>query len=151
IRPPKTVSVAPEIKLRQLTFNASDNPVSRGTISRDGKYLAYDDTGGLHLKLIDTGETRTVPQPESLKDQSVKWEVGSWFPDGTRFLVNLHPSTEESSSVNTSIWAVSVLGGAPTHLRDHAVLGAISPDGSTISFATNKGKRSEREIWFMGP
>src|SRR5262249_9569559 len=52
-RPPKTVSVAPEIKLRQLTFNSTENPVSSGAISPDGKYLAYSDTRGLHLKLID--------------------------------------------------------------------------------------------------
>ena len=151
---PRTVSVAPEIKLRQLTMNSSENPVIGGAISPDGKYLAYSDNKGLHLKLIDTGETRSVPQPEALKDQSVKWEVETWFPDSTRFLVNIHPSTEEWnewSSVSSSIWAVSVLGGAPTKLRDHAVAWAISPDGLLVSFGTNKGKIGEREIWLMGP
>jgi len=151
---PRTVSVAPEIKLRQLTMNSSENPVIGGAISPDGKHLAYSDTRGLHIKLLDTGETRTVPKPEALKDQSVKWEVGAWFPDSTRFLVNIHPSTEEWnewSSVTTSIWAVSVLGGAPTKIRDHAVAWAISPDGSLVSFGTNKGKLGEREIWLMGP
>ena len=151
---PRTVSVAPEIKLRQLTMNSSENPVLGGQISPDGKYLAYSDTRGLHIKLIDTGETRSVPQPEALKDQSVKWEVGSWFPNNSRFLVNIHPSTEdwnEWNSVNTSIWAVSVLGGPPTKLRDHAVAWSVSPDGSLVSFGTNKGKLGEREIWLMGP
>jgi eukaryotic-like serine/threonine-protein kinase len=153
-RPPKTVSVAPEIKLRQLTFNSSENPVIGGSISPNGKYLAYTDTRGLHLKLIDTGETRTVSQPEALKNQSVKWEVGSWFPDSTKFLVNVHPSTKdwnEWNSVNTSVWAASVLGGAPKKLRDHAVAWGISPDGSLVSFGTNMGKLGEREIWLMGP
>src|SRR5207253_3575036 len=69
-RPPKRVSVAPEIKLRQLTTNSSENPVIGGAISPDGKYLAYSDTRGLHIKLLDTSETRTVPKPEALKDQS---------------------------------------------------------------------------------
>ena len=153
-RPPKVVSVAPEIKLRQLTSNSSENPVIGGEISPDGKYLAYSDTKGLHIKLIATGETRAVPQSAALKDQSVKWEVGGWFPDSTRFLVNSHPSTEdwnEWSSVNTGIWAVSVLGGSPTKLRDHAVAWSVSPDGSLVSFGTNKGKLGEREIWLMGP
>ena len=94
-RPPKTVSVAPEIKMRQLTTNSSENPVANGAISPDGNYLAYIDTHGMHIKFIDTGETRTVPKPEALKDQSVKWEDGFWFPDSNRFLVNLHPATEE--------------------------------------------------------
>jgi len=153
-RQPQTISVSPEIELRQLTMNSSENPVLGGQISPDGKYLAYSDTRGLHIKLIDTGETRSVPQPEALKDQSVKWEVGSWFPDNTRFLVNIHPSTEdwnEWNSVNTSIWVVSVLGGPPTKLRDHAVAWSVSPDGSLVSFGTNKGKLGEREIWLMGP
>jgi serine/threonine protein kinase len=150
-RPPKTVSVAPEIKLRQLTVNSSENPVGNGAISPDGKYLAYVDTRGLHLKFIDTGETRTVPKPEAFKDQSVKWEGGTWFPDSTRFLANIHPSTEDGSSVTSSIWVVSVLGGAPTKLRDHAIGCAVSHDGSTISFVTNKGKSGERQLWFMGP
>jgi eukaryotic-like serine/threonine-protein kinase len=153
-RPPKTISVAPEIKLRQLTTNSSENPVIGGAISPDGRYLAYSDTRGLHFKLIETGETRTVPKSEALKDQSVKWEVGAWFPDSTRFLVNAHPSTEEYfdwSSATSSIWAVSLLGGAPTKLRDHAVAWAISPDGSLVSFGTNKGKLGGREVWLMGP
>ena len=152
-RPPKTISVVPEIKLRQLTINSSENPVTGGAISPDGKHLAYIDTRGLHIKSIDTGETRTVPQPEALKDQTMKW-VAVWFPDSTRFLVNVHPSAaewHERSSDNGSIWAVSVLGGAPTKLRDHAVAWSVSPDGSLVSFGTNKGKRGEREIWLMGP
>src|SRR5262249_47417663 len=42
----------PEIKLQQLTDNAPENPVSDGSISPDGKYLAYVDTKGIHIKLI---------------------------------------------------------------------------------------------------
>ncbi len=153
-RPPKTVSVAPEIKMRQLTVNSTENPVANGAISPDGKYLTYVDTRGLHLKFIDTGETRTVAKPEALKDQIVKWEDGFWFPDSTRFVVNLHPGTEEwnvFNSARNSIWVVSVLGGAPAKLRDHAIAWDVSPDGSLVSFGTNKGKLGEREIWLMGP
>jgi eukaryotic-like serine/threonine-protein kinase len=152
-KPPKTASVVPEIRLRQLTINSSENPVLSGAISPDGKYLAYNDTRGLHLKLIDTGETHTVPQPEALKDQGAQWEIGSWFPDSARFLLNLRPSEEkfnDGSSVNSSIWAVSVLGGAPTKVRDHAFAWSVSPDGSMVSFGTNMGKLGPREIWLMG-
>ena len=153
-RQSKAPPAAPNIRMRQLTTNSSENPVSGGAISPDGNYLAYSDTRGLHLKLVDTGETRTVPQPEELKNQSVKWEVGSWFPDSTKLLVNVHASIDEWNewnSVNTSVWAVSVLGEAPTKLRDHAVGCAVSPDGSTVSFGTNHGKYGERQIWLMGP
>jgi len=153
-RPPKTLSVAPEIKMRQLTTNSSENPVAGGAISPDGKYLAYIDTRGLHLKFIDTGETRTVPKPEVLKDQRMKWEVGPWFPGSTRLLINVFLSREqwnEPGPVISTIWAVSVTGGVPTRLRDRAFAWSVSPDGSLVSFGTGKGKLGLREFWLMGP
>ena len=153
-RPPKVVSVAPEIKLRQLTTNSSENPVIGGAISPDGKYLAYSDVKGMHIKLIETGETRAVPQPDALKEQNVKWEVGVWFPDSTRFLAQVHLAEQEWnqwSSQDTSIWVTSVLGGAPRKLRDNSVVYSVSPNGLLISFGTNKGKFGEREVWVMGP
>jgi serine/threonine protein kinase len=149
-RPARMILAAPNIKLRQLTTNSSENPVIGGSISPDGKYLEYSDARGLHLKLIDTGETRTISEPQDLNGR-MKWSAGVWFPDNTRFLVNAYPGIEEDSSATSSIWAVSVLGGAPVKLREHAIGCAISPDGTTISFATNKGKLGERQIWFMGP
>lgn len=148
-----TDSVTPEIKLRQLTTNSSENPVSGGAISPDGRYLAYIDTRGLQLKAIDTGEVRAVPLPAELNDPQQKWEFGAWFPDSTRLIMNLHPATEgwnEWSSASATVWVISILGGNPIKIRDHGVASSISPDGSAISFATNKGKRGEREIWLMG-
>ena len=153
-RPPKVISVAPDFKLRQLTTNSAENPVFDGEISPDGKYLAFSDVKGMHIKLIETGETRAVTQPDALKGQNVSWEVRAWFPDSTRFLAQIHPAEEEWnqwSSQDTSIWETSVLGGTPRKLRDNAVVYSVSPDGSLISFGTNKGKFGEREVWVMGP
>ena len=144
----------PEIKFRQLTFNSSENPVLGGAISPDGKYLAYSDLRGLHLKIIDTGETHTTVLPEELRDKNVKWSVVGWFPDNTRFVANAYPATEEPrdrSSDTASIWAVSLFGESPTRIRDHALGCAVSPDGTAISFAMSKAKLGERQIWFMGP
>jgi hypothetical protein len=53
-----------EIRQRQITGNPTDDPVFVAAISPDGKYLAYTDLGGLHLRLIETGETRVLPVPE---------------------------------------------------------------------------------------
>jgi eukaryotic-like serine/threonine-protein kinase len=153
-RPPKTISVVPEIKLRQLTTNSSENPVIGGTISPDGKYLMYSDTKGMHLKLMSSGETRSIPDPKELNQHRMKWSAGVWFPDSARFLVNAYPSIEEWNEWNSntaSIWSVSVLGGEPVKLRDHALVCAVSPDGSLVSFVTNKGLRGSRELWFMQP
>jgi len=143
-----------ELKQRQLTANSSENAVMGGGISPHGKYLAYTDPKGIHIKLIETGETQNVPQPETLQSRNVDWEIGPWFPDSMKFLANAHPSGTDPntwSSEDTSIWIVSVLGGAPRKLRDNAAASSVSPDGSLISFGTNVGRFGDREIWLMGP
>ena len=142
-----------EVKLRQITFDSAENAVLGGQISPDGKYLSYVDGKGIHLRLLETGETQAVPEPEALKGGKVEWEICPWFPDSTRFLVNAHPPGLGPvlwSSQGSSIWVVSVLGGPPRELRNDAVASAISPDGSTIAIATNKGDFGDREIWLMG-
>jgi serine/threonine protein kinase len=145
----------PRQKLRQLTTNSEENRVVSGAISLDGKYLAYSDLRGIHIKVIETGETHTVPQPEGLKNIDVDWEiVPKWFPDNTRFLANAHPPGQGESnwtSSGTSVWLFSLLGGSPSKLRDNAYAYSVSPDGSLISFGTNKGRIGDREIWLMGP
>ncbi len=82
----------PPLKVRQLTSNSAENPVGSGEISLDGKYLAYTDKMGMHIKLIETGEVQSVPEPEELKGRGMVWWIGPWHPDGTRFLANAHPA-----------------------------------------------------------
>jgi serine/threonine protein kinase len=54
-----------ELKPQQLTANSTENPVSVTSISPDGKYLLYADLEGLHLRLISSGETQSLPIPDS--------------------------------------------------------------------------------------
>jgi serine/threonine protein kinase len=81
-------SAPPELKVRRLTANPSENPVTKGTISPDGKYLAYGDQAGMHLKLIQTGETIDIPQPEGPEREIDFWGPNGWFPDSTRFVAS---------------------------------------------------------------
>jgi serine/threonine protein kinase/Tol biopolymer transport system component len=154
-RQPQSLTALPQIKLRQLTNNSSENGREGGgggVISPDGRYLAYIERSGLHIKLIEGGETQTIPQPDELKNKLVDWEIGPWFPDGTRFLAYTHPLGGDSSnwtSRGTSTWIVPVLGGPPRKLRDEAYVDSISPDGSTLAFQTNPGRFGDREIWLM--
>jgi eukaryotic-like serine/threonine-protein kinase len=158
-RQPRSTAPLPEIKFRQLTTNSSENSVRNGAISPDGKYLAYDDRVGMHIKVIATGETRAIPEPDEIKRDAVSWEIDigsgrSWFPDGTRFLAFLHPlgiGREEWNSQGGSIWIVSVLGGPPRKIRGQAIFDSISPDGTLIAFQTNQGRLGDREIWLMSP
>jgi serine/threonine protein kinase len=133
---------SPDLKWRQLTNNSSENHVISGGISPDGKYLAYTDTKGLHIKLLETGEIRDVPLPEGIKNQKIEFECAAWFPDGTRFLANSHPVETDPQywhDSDASIWVVSVLGGAPRLLRDSAWAWSFSPDGSLIALEQIRG------------
>jgi serine/threonine protein kinase len=51
------------IRERQVTSNPVEAPVFFAAISGDGRYIAYSDIRGLHVRFIDSGETRTVPVP----------------------------------------------------------------------------------------
>ncbi len=137
---------APQLTERRLTANSSENLVTGGAISPDGKYLAYGDQGGLHLKLIKTGETLNIPQPEGTSVPSANaWWPNGWFPDGTKFIVaGVVPGQLPSA------WIVSVLGGPPRKLRDDADPWAVSPDGRLIVFGVAPGFMRSREIWLTG-
>ena len=144
-------SIPTEPRLRQLTTNSPEDPVRTGAISPDGKFLAYADLRGIHLKLIETGDTKIVPQPEAFKGRRVDWTIVQWFPDSLRFVANLTPPVEGySAERHVSIWTVSILGGEPRKIRDNAEASFVSPN-SLVSFGTNPGTFGYREIWVMGP
>jgi Tol biopolymer transport system component/predicted Ser/Thr protein kinase len=138
-----------ELVQRQLTANSPDNPVLAAAISPDGKFLAYNDPNGLHLRLISTGETRRLTLPSGLVVGSVfegaPETLGaplSWFPDGSKILI-----TVERSGETPSLWTISILGGATRKLRDGAAAASVSPDGSQIAFLGDYDADSARGIW----
>jgi len=147
-------AVPPDIRFRQLTINSSDNPVTSGSISPNGNFLAYVDTQGIHVKTIDSSETETIVQPAELRKDSVYWEIVdlAWLPDSTRFVANAHPAGEAQlawSSRSTDVWLFSRNNDAPRKLREHAVAWSVSPNGSFVSFGTHAGRFGERESWLM--
>ena len=141
-RPP---APPPELKERRLTANPSDNPVTQGAISPDGKYLAYSDQMGLHLKLLQTGDVLNIPQPEGRAPDFYVWWPNAWFPDGTRFIASAYESGKP-----TTAWVISVMGGPPRKLRDNGAPWAVSPDGTLIAFGTGLGAGDYDELWVMG-
>ncbi len=141
-RPP---APPPELVERRLTGNSSENFVIQDAISPDGKYLAYSDLMGMHLKLIQTGEILNIPQPEGRAPDLDNWWPNGWFPDSTKFFATGVESGQFSSS-----WVISVMGGPPRKLRDAADAWSVSPDGSLIAFGTGLSFFKNREIWLMG-
>ena len=152
----QSVPSPPDLKLRQLTANSPENRVRDGRISPNGRYLAYVDVRGIHIKNIETDEIETLAQPEGLKKQKIEWALGGWAPDGTRLIANAHPPngleylSEVEADKDLSIWEFLVPSGTPHLLRNSAWGDSFSPDGALISFRTNKGRTGAREIWLMG-
>ena len=128
----------PELKQSQLTTNSPETAATTAAaLSPDGKYLAYADEAGINLRLVGTGETHTFPAPAGSRIFRL-----SWFPDGVKLLA----SGVAGRSNLSSIWSISILGGAPRELRQDAAGASISPDGSQIAFTNSNGE----EIWVMG-
>jgi serine/threonine protein kinase/Tol biopolymer transport system component len=142
---PQRPAVRGQFKERQLTTNPSGSPVIAGAISPDGKYLAYSDIKGVHLKLIESGEEKALPVPESLKNKGMAWSVASWFPDGTRFIADDVSPTNPRGG----IWVFSVMGGAPRQIREEGKAWKVSPDGSQILFGEKLGRWGVGEVWVM--
>jgi Tol biopolymer transport system component/DNA-binding winged helix-turn-helix (wHTH) protein len=124
---------------RRLTANPGDTPLTSGAISPDGKYLAYTDSTGFYLRLVDSGETHRVPLPEGF-DPAVE----CWFPDSIHIVVSWikYPETPPPS-----LWVISIMGGAPRKLVDLGAWARVSPDGTKVAF--EKGRWDNEEIWLV--
>ncbi len=132
---------------RRLTANPRELPVLNAVISPDGQYLGYADREGLHLQLIETGETRSLPAPPALRAAAAYWWFGSWYPDSSRFIASIAiPGTP------ASLWLVSIRDGAWQKVTDVENLvgaGVVSPDGSQIAYRRAQNAYGAREIWLM--
>ncbi len=132
-----------ELTQTRLTFNSGENSVETDALSPDGKYLAYTNPDGIHVRLLSTGEERLIPKPPGDASAAV-WSFDSWFPDGTQMLFDMvGPGTQYS------MWSVSVLGQAPRELRGGAGGWGVSPDGTRIAFSPGFPNHF-REVWVMG-
>lgn len=129
---------------KRLTFNSSENPVESAAISPDGKYLAYSDPAGIHVKLLSTADERLIPRP-AVGPAGAYWFVDSWFPDGTQLLADIR-----EPGGRKSMWTVSLLGQSLRQLREDAAAFDVSPDGTHIAFGRSGTLDYVREMWVMG-
>lgn len=124
---------------KRLTSNSSEAPIKWAIVSRDGRYLAYTDPGGMYLRVLATGETRLWKLPPDFIANP-----NSWFPDGTHLLA----MRLEGPMKTPSLWNLSMLGGGAQKILDNAGPGWVSPDGSRIAFL--RTPRFGHELWVMG-
>lgn len=127
-------------KETRLTANSPDAPVYLGSISPDGRYLAYIDPRGTFLREIATDESHALALPEGFRIHHV-----SWYPDGSHLLAEAIADNDERSG----LWNVPLLGGAPRRLVADAEAGSVSPDGKQLAFLRGD-KFNHSEIWLTG-
>ncbi len=84
--------------ITQLTANPPDLPVTSARISPDGKYLAYADSTGIQVRVIDTGETLRIADTRGM-------EAYAWSGDGTRI------RAAACDNATCTGWDLSVVGG----------------------------------------
>ena len=94
--------------------------------------------------MIDSGETRTIPQPQGLRYNVTAWLPVGWFPDGTKLLAQ----ATSLGARHSSLWLLSMLGGAPRAIHEGGFAWSVSPDGSQIAFTSTS---LYSDIWLMGP
>ncbi len=133
------------VRVRQLTHNASEDSVRSGAISPDGQYLAYTDARGIHVQAVETGEVRTIPASASLPNDST-WDLTpGWMPDKSGFVVNLLHGVDVARS---SVWVVGPTG-PPRKIRDHAQALPVVPEGAWIAYAPDGRQYEYRSVWLM--
>jgi eukaryotic-like serine/threonine-protein kinase len=119
-----------ELVQRELTANPPDDVVTSAAISRDGRYLAYNDHAGrLFLLEIDSGETKSL-----LSDPSLF--VSDWLPDGNHLLV-------AGTGPKSGLWKMSTWDGTNRKILNEPTGAVTSPDGLHIAFSRDGG------IWSM--
>ncbi len=63
LRKPPAAPVPQALTQRQLTANPAELPVHTAAISADGKHLAYSDSSGFYIRLLESGETDPLKLP----------------------------------------------------------------------------------------
>jgi hypothetical protein len=123
---------------RQLTHAPAEQRLLGAAISPDGNYLAFSDTKGLHLSVIETGEVHDIVLPDELRTRL--WDV-AWFPDGEKLLLT---AESEEEGYKYAIWLTSVFGGAPRKLRSESTHpdASVSPVVRRLRFLARRATKS---------
>jgi DNA-binding winged helix-turn-helix (wHTH) protein/Tol biopolymer transport system component len=117
----------------RFSSNTSENRVTAAAISPEGRLIAYADADGVVLRGEHDIAVRSIPTPGVRQVERL-----AWSPDGAYILL----SGLAASGVQ-SLWMLSAAGGPPVLVTEHATLGTLSPDGSTIAFVTE----THTEVW----
>ena len=97
----------------KVTGNPAQLPVQSAVLSPDGRFLAFSDRLGIHIRASDTGESRALPDTAGM--MAVQWSADSTQIFAARSL----------GANDFSVWTIPLLGGPPRA----GTRGLPSPDG----------------------
>jgi eukaryotic-like serine/threonine-protein kinase len=112
-RPPAPPKGPPQ--LARLTASSSELALASGAISPSGRYLAYSDNRGVHVRNLRTSEVNML-----LSERN--YSVGHWLPDETAIALQ--------STTQGSWWALSIVGNSQPRPYE---LSLPSPDGKWVA------------------
>jgi eukaryotic-like serine/threonine-protein kinase len=98
------------------------------TISPDGRLIAYEHAGDIHIHDLDGGAVINLTPDSPAFDGEP-----AFSPDGRRIAFT---SRREGGEVNGGIWVVDVTGGPARRLTNAGFSPAWSPDGREILYTT---------------
>ncbi len=108
----------------RVTSNSSEVPVQTMAISPDGKYLAYSDSNGIHVRSMQTADSRVL---SDTKEMAVEY----WAADATQFFASKRAGEERMFySISLAGGAMHPLGNALPSPAGHYSI-AWSPAGQT--------------------
>jgi DNA-binding winged helix-turn-helix (wHTH) protein/Tol biopolymer transport system component len=125
-----------EFSLVRLTAKSAGNPITAQALSPDGHLVAFSDAGGLKLQSLVDASMHTLRAPVNVITSRL-----AWSPDG----IHLVQSGVDSITNKAELWLLSSTGDPPVLLRDMAVFGIPSPDGTRIAFLST----DRNEVWVM--
>ncbi|MGJ5814261.1 protein kinase domain-containing protein [Paludibaculum fermentans] len=125
----------PAIELADaLTKLLPSNRATAAAISGDGRFLAFANSQGISLRMLESGDTQPLQVPADFVVDHI-----AWYPDHARMAVSGFSATRNQPA----IWQVSITDTPPRLLRQGARGGAPSPDGNELAFVSEDSS----EIW----
>jgi serine/threonine protein kinase len=116
----------PELVPTRVTSNSSEAPLDTMALSPDGKYLAYSDIKGVHVRSMQTADSRVLPDTQGTR---VMW----WAADATQFF------TAKWTGGQATYYIISLAGGVP-----HPLGASVPSPGGQYSLAYSNGHAEVR-------
>jgi Tol biopolymer transport system component/tRNA A-37 threonylcarbamoyl transferase component Bud32 len=136
-------SAGAAISAKRLTASTSELPVHAAAISPDGKWIAFSDALGIHLRNASGAVTRLLPG-------TARHVIAHWMPDSTALV-----ATVQKGDARIAM-RVPVSGGEPAPAGAAWLYSpdgkrrAISPPGVQRVVVEMAGGTDSREIWKVG-